>query len=148
VSGRIVKSVFAMPVIVHGRLEGVLYLENNLTAGAFNGEQQELMGVLASQMIYVRKLVDSIERDNEAGSEPAEQKPDVGGGTLEPLTEREIEVLSLMAAGLSNREIANSLVIAEGTVKVHIKNIFAKLKVNRRTKAVAQAKELNLLKEG
>ncbi|MNV96694.1 Response regulator protein VraR [compost metagenome] len=63
----------------------------------------------------------------------------------EPLTERELEVLALLAAGLSNKEIADHLVIAMGTVKVHVKNIFAKLKVNRRTKAIAQAKELKLL---
>ncbi|WP_341279240.1 LuxR C-terminal-related transcriptional regulator [Paenibacillus sp. FSL H8-0537] len=63
----------------------------------------------------------------------------------EPLTERELEVLALLAAGLSNKEIADHLIIALSTVKVHVKNIFAKLKVNRRTKAVAQAKEMKLL---
>jgi DNA-binding CsgD family transcriptional regulator len=148
VNGQGVKSVLAMPVIVHGRLEGMLYLENNLAAGAFSAEQQDLLGVLASQMIYVRKLVESIERDNGPYPDASLPEPDEGVGLQEPLTEREIEVLSLMAAGMSNKEIAGSLVIAEGTVKVHIKNIFAKLKVNRRTKAVAQAKELKLLKEG
>nr|WP_276616061.1 LuxR C-terminal-related transcriptional regulator [Paenibacillus timonensis] len=51
----------------------------------------------------------------------------------------------MLASGLSNKEIADHLIIAIGTVKVHVKNIFAKLKVNRRTKAIAQAKELNLL---
>ncbi|MNW66066.1 Transcriptional regulatory protein LiaR [compost metagenome] len=63
----------------------------------------------------------------------------------EPLTDRELEVLALLAAGLSNKEIADQLIIAIGTVKVHVKNIFAKLKVNRRTKAIVQAKELKLL---
>ncbi|MCC2684476.1 MAG: putative sensor protein [Paenibacillaceae bacterium] len=148
VSGRGIKSALAIPVIVHGRLEGVLYLENNLATGAFGGEQRELLGVLASQIIYVRKLVESIDRDPDADLQIIAQKPEETDGVQESLTEREIEVLSQMAAGLSNKEIASSLVIAEGTVKVHIKNIFAKLKVNRRIKAVAQAKELNLLKEG
>lgn len=55
-------------------------------------------------------------------------------------------MLNLMAAGLSNREIAEELGVVVGTVKNHVKNIFGKLQVNKRMKAVAQAKELRLLK--
>jgi DNA-binding NarL/FixJ family response regulator len=56
-----------------------------------------------------------------------------------PLTEREAEVLRLMASGINNREIADALLLSEGTVKNHISSIFSKLGVSDRTKAVLQA---------
>ena len=62
-----------------------------------------------------------------------------------PLTERELEVLRALAAGLSNYEIAEKLVISEGTVKNHVSNLLGKLSVRDRTQAVLKAQELNLL---
>jgi len=64
---------------------------------------------------------------------------------VEPLTERELEVLQLIAAGASNEEIAEQLVISIGTVKRHVSNIFGKLTVSSRTQAVARAQALELL---
>jgi LuxR family maltose regulon positive regulatory protein len=64
---------------------------------------------------------------------------------VEPLSERELEVLRLIVAGLSNREIAEELVIAISTVKSHINNIYSKLDVKRRAQAIARAQELGLL---
>jgi LuxR family maltose regulon positive regulatory protein len=64
---------------------------------------------------------------------------------IEPLSERELEVLRWVAAGYSNQKIAQELVIAVSTVKKHIYNIFGKLEVGSRTQAVARAKELELL---
>lgn len=63
----------------------------------------------------------------------------------DPLTERETEILRLMAGGYSNKEIANSLGVAEGTVKNHVSNILSKMGVRDRTRAVLKAFELNLL---
>jgi LuxR family maltose regulon positive regulatory protein len=65
---------------------------------------------------------------------------------VEPLSERELEVLRLIAAGLANREIAEELVIAVGTVKRHINHIYGKLNVGSRTQALAKARELRLLR--
>jgi ATP/maltotriose-dependent transcriptional regulator MalT len=64
---------------------------------------------------------------------------------VEPLTERELEVLHLIAVGASNEEIAEQLVIAIGTVKRHVSNIFGKLTVSNRTQAVARAQAIGLL---
>ena len=64
---------------------------------------------------------------------------------VEPLTERELEILALIAAGLKNKEIAAQLMISLNTVLYHNKNIYSKLGVNKRALAIAKAKELNLL---
>jgi LuxR family maltose regulon positive regulatory protein len=64
---------------------------------------------------------------------------------VEPLSEREIEVLVLIAAGLKNREIGRELYITTGTVKRHTNHIYGKLGVHSRTAAVARARELGLL---
>jgi len=64
---------------------------------------------------------------------------------VEPLSKRELEVLELIAQGLSNREISESLVLALSTVKGHNQNIYGKLQAQRRTEAIARARELGLL---
>jgi DNA-binding NarL/FixJ family response regulator len=64
---------------------------------------------------------------------------DTAFDTPESLTEREREVLRLMASGINNREIADALLLSEGTVKNHISSIFSKLGVTDRTKAVLHA---------
>jgi DNA-binding NarL/FixJ family response regulator len=63
----------------------------------------------------------------------------------EPLSAREMEVLVLLAEGLSNREIAERLTIAPGTAKNHVSNILSKLDVRDRTQAVLRAQEIGLL---
>jgi DNA-binding NarL/FixJ family response regulator len=63
----------------------------------------------------------------------------------DPLTERETEILRLMAGGYSNKEIANSLGVAEGTVKNHVSNILSKLGVRDRTRAVLKDFELGFI---
>jgi LuxR family maltose regulon positive regulatory protein len=62
-----------------------------------------------------------------------------------PLGEREVEILQLVANGLSNREVADQLFLATGTVKWYLSEIYTKLYVTSRTQAIARARELNLL---
>ena len=64
---------------------------------------------------------------------------------IEPFSPRELEVLHLMAAGLSHQEMCERLFLALDTVKGHNRKIFDKLQVQRRTEAVARARELGLL---
>jgi ATP/maltotriose-dependent transcriptional regulator MalT len=64
---------------------------------------------------------------------------------VDPLTDRELDVLRLLAEGLSNRDIADQLVLSVGTVKVHTRNIYSKLGVGSRTQAIVRGRELGLL---
>jgi len=68
-----------------------------------------------------------------------------GNSVIEPLSEREIEILRLIAKGASNREIAGALFLAEGTVKNHVSNILGKLEVRDRTQAALKAKDSGLI---
>ncbi|MFC5404905.1 AAA family ATPase [Cohnella soli] len=140
------QSALCIPVAVHGTMLGVLYLENKSARGIFSSERVAVLLELASQGLLLRVLQNASE-PSPASSDSAylEEAATALAEMDEPLTDRELEVLALLAAGLSNKEIADRLIIAIGTVKVHVKNIFAKLKVNRRTKAIAQAKELQLI---
>jgi LuxR family maltose regulon positive regulatory protein len=61
------------------------------------------------------------------------------------LSEREVQVLRLIADGATNKEIADELVLTVNTVKRHISNIFGKLEVSNRAQAIARARQLNLL---
>jgi DNA-binding NarL/FixJ family response regulator len=65
--------------------------------------------------------------------------------TVEPLTPREAQVLAGIACGRSNRSVAESLGIGEGTVKTHLKRLYAKLYARNRTEAVAVARAKGLL---
>jgi two-component system, NarL family, response regulator LiaR len=67
-------------------------------------------------------------------------------GHLNPLTEREVEVLHLLARGSSNKEIMQTLQITEATTKAHIRHIFSKLGVQSRTQAVLVAMRLGLIR--
>jgi predicted ATPase/DNA-binding CsgD family transcriptional regulator len=70
---------------------------------------------------------------------------DVAQPLLDPLSQRELEVLQLLAGGASNQEIATALVVAPGTVKLHVSHILSKLGVNSRTRAILRARDLGLL---
>ena len=76
---------------------------------------------------------------------PETPAPLLGQPLVEPLSARELEVLRLVAQGLSNEAIGGRLFLALSTVKGHNRNIFEKLQVQSRTEAVARARELGLL---
>ncbi len=94
--------------------------------------------------VYVRQLLAAFHTN---GSETAVSSPpsEAEAAFVEPLSEREIEVLQLIAEGLSNQEVANRLYLSLHTVKVHAHNIYSKLGVKNRTQAVAKGRTLGLL---
>jgi LuxR family transcriptional regulator, maltose regulon positive regulatory protein len=95
---------------------------------------------------FLRKLAAYLPPASQTQAQPHES-PSEADGEVETLSEREIEVLRLLAAGRSNREIAAGLVLALGTVKKHVNNIFGKLGVSNRTEAALEARQRGLLKE-
>jgi LuxR family maltose regulon positive regulatory protein len=96
---------------------------------------------------YVRRLLAAFPVDEPEQATPARTKA-AGAGLAEPVSERELEVLSLLADGLSNQEIAARLYLSLHTVKAHARNIYAKLGVSSRTQAVARGRALGLLSQG
>ncbi len=98
---------------------------------------------------YVRDLLDAFQKESEAHrsrvTEDVALPPSLAEPSIDQLTERELDVLRLLAQGLSNKEIAERLIVAPSTVKQHLKNIYGKLDVHSRTQAVARGRELELL---
>jgi len=99
------------------------------------------------QLEYARRILDALSARRFLDEEPA---PVPAGGTgpeslIEPLTEREIEVLRLMADGLKYKEIAAKLFISHNTVRFHVKSLYGKLNVNNRTRALEKARQLQIL---
>jgi LuxR family maltose regulon positive regulatory protein len=92
---------------------------------------------------YTGKLLAVFEAEEQKSADTSPRPP--AQPLLEPLSPRELEVLHLMAQGLSNQEMSERLFLALDTVKGHNRKIFGKLQVQRRTEAVARARELGLL---
>lgn len=109
-----------LPVKVYITVIGVIFL----VVGAFVG----------LQLTKRKTIVQYLEKEKE---------PVVNANGI--LTDRETEILKGIARGLTNKEIGESLFVSENTVKKHVNNIYFKLDVNRRTQAIAKAKELNII---
>lgn len=151
-----------LEALQHMAAEGTLRPTIILTT--FDDDQLVLAGLKAGARGYLLKdvsldqLVNAIQTVASGGSlvQPAVTQRLLSGleamhneftslDRPDPLTERETEILRLMAGGYSNKEIANSLGVAEGTVKNHVSNILSKLGVRDRTRAVLKAFELKLV---
>lgn len=106
----------------------------------------DLLGQLARRGLpesaYARQVINASGRSSRQLPSPAGQAG--SDRSSDALSERELEVLRLIGEGLSNREIADRLVISLPTVKKHIENIHGKLAVHSRTQALARARELGL----
>lgn len=100
---------------------------------------------------FVRQLLVAFRHEpvgafQDTSDSTAAHKPPMGSeALLDPLSKRELEVLSLLAQGLSNKEIASKIFLSSETIKKHVYNIYQKLDVHSRISAIAKAKELGIL---
>ncbi len=93
---------------------------------------------------YIRRLLAAFP-DAEPGQTTSSPSRVSESGLVEPLSERELEVLRLIAEGLTNQEVATRLYLSLHTVKVHARNIYGKLGAKSRTHAIAKGKALGIL---
>jgi LuxR family maltose regulon positive regulatory protein len=100
---------------------------------------------------FSRKYVERLLMEWRGERQGADGLPETNGANnsaselVEPLSERELEILRLIAAGLANQKIAEKLFVAPSTIKWHVGNIYGKLNVRSRTQAIARARQLKLL---
>ncbi|WP_438347514.1 AAA family ATPase [Paenibacillus sp. FA6] len=138
------RSIICMRMVMLGsEFPYLLYLENTHVSDVFIERTVNVLELMITRMTYFKMLEDST-----AAAEESVQSVAVGTVMqmlIEPLTNREVEILTAVAEGLSNKEIAARFGIAEPTVKTHVSNIYGKLGVKRRGQAVARARELQLL---
>ncbi len=162
-TGRVIETLLLQALAFHGQGNSSRALEA-LTRSLSLAEPQgyvrlfldegaplvRLLAMLARQRPgslrdYLNLLLSSAGPFIEEGTPTAHPQKAAPMPLIEPLSERELEVLRLIADGCSNQEIARRLFIAIGTVKRHTVNIFGKLGVANRTQAVSRGRELHLL---
>lgn len=134
------RSIACLPLLFQGIPFGVLYFENSLIPGVFTPYRLEVLKLFSAHVACIKKIQSYLSKDTESDQDKA-----CLNLTIDLFTERETDVLRLMAAGMSNKEIADNLKITINTVKGYIKNIYEKMGVNRRVQAVSRAKELKIL---
>lgn len=150
--GRLISIYVLRALVKHGlgsETEALDYLERALWMAAPRGYYRAFLDAGSSLVDLLFKarpaapvLVDRLLGSMSAGPEQLSESEYL---LVEPLSERELEVLRLVASGLSNQEASQVLYVTEGTVKKHLSHIFDKLEVKNRTQAVSRAKELGLL---
>lgn len=113
------------------------YVRPFLAFGADLSDQLAELSRSGAHAGYVLHLLDTIRTQQLQG--------ELGGGSSNPLSKRQTEIMRLVASGYSNRDIADQLFISEQTVKKHMVNLFVRLDVSNRTQAVDVARRLNLL---
>lgn len=117
-------------------------LEKSLSYGEHITDIRRLLIAFAKETSH--KPEPTLEIDHARTIHGAAKDRDKIEPLVEPLTERESDVLQLIASGLSNKDIQEQLFISNNTVRTHIKNLYGKLGVNNRTQAVLRAQELRL----
>jgi LuxR family maltose regulon positive regulatory protein len=154
-----VKIVQVLALTMHGNKDKGMQLLSEILAltepqgfiRLFIDEGPQMMQLLSEAAArgimpdYTGRLLKAFEADKEKNLEKSTGHDAPGESLIEPLSERELEVLKLIAQGLSNQEISERLFLALSTVKGHNLRIFGKLQVQRRTEAVARARELGLV---
>ncbi|WP_165423598.1 LuxR C-terminal-related transcriptional regulator [Ktedonosporobacter rubrisoli] len=152
-----IQMLTALVLQAQGKTKRALYTLGAVVAQAepqgyirlFADEGQPMAHLLAQLTPYTSASTGYLQRLQDAivptSPETLGEQPHVRGQLIEPLTLREEEILHLLAAGLSNQQIATRLVISLHTVKLHVKHILAKLTATNRTQAVTRARELHLL---
>jgi LuxR family maltose regulon positive regulatory protein len=110
------------------------------------GKLKDPTELQAHLMVYAEKLLEAFNENKHQLPATSEVTKSMvhQSDLVDPLSTRELEVLHLIAEGLSNDAIAQKLFLSTGTVKVHLKHIYGKLDVNSRTQAIARLRELNL----
>jgi LuxR family maltose regulon positive regulatory protein len=93
---------------------------------------------------YTQRLLAAFPNIESEKPKPTVSQPS-SGDYIEPLSERELDILNLIAEGLTNQEIATRLYLSLNTVKAHTRNIYGKLNVNSRTQAIARSQAFGLL---
>ncbi|RJX40035.1 winged helix-turn-helix transcriptional regulator [Paenibacillus pinisoli] len=137
------RSILCMPFSVPGEPSGFfLYLENQHVPGVFTERDLKVLELIATRIIYIHLIEGDL-----PGTETIEGTVEVQEGLVEPLTKRELEILTAISEGMSNKDIADQLGITETTVKTHVSRIFGKMGVKRRGQAVVRANELGLLRK-
>lgn len=150
IAAREQRSILCMSIDVPGEQTSyLLYLENRQMPGVFTKKDVQMLELIATRIIYLKLLEDEAADTTilgAFGSNASSVVPSLGQpGLTEPLTERETEIITAIAKGMSNREIADLFGIAETTVKTHTSRIYAKLGVKRRGQAVVRARELQMI---
>lgn len=139
-------SILCMPIrFPRNENSWLLYLENSQITDVFTERSLHVLELMITRMTYLYLLEEApVGEENIAPSSSDFQHVQP---LIEPLTNREAEVLEALVAGLTNKEIALRLYISEETVKTHVSKIYGKLGVKRRGQAILRAIELQLVRE-
>jgi LuxR family maltose regulon positive regulatory protein len=133
------------PELAFARLERALELAEPEGYVRVFADEGAKMARLLRRMLARSSASDYVRRLLEALGESVKLELAIDSKLNEPLSQRELEVLRLIADGATNKEIADELVLTVNTVKRHISNIFGKLDVSNRAQAIARGRQLNLL---
>lgn len=150
VHSKSLRSLLCVPLLRHDQVIGALYADNRVTKGVF---QQTLIPVMTAFAQHAVLALENARRYQQTADDLRESRRQVRHLQIQaanqrlsdPLSDRELQVLALIASGAANAEIAEALSIGVSTVKKHINHIYSKLDVDNRGRAIAHAHELGLI---